>query len=62
MININLPEIHELKRYEYKDLPDTAGIYFIFDETDKLLYIGKTGVSIKQRIYSHVSKKRMGCS
>jgi hypothetical protein len=44
----------EFKPVEFDKLDSVAGVYFLFDKEDKLLYIGKS-INIGNRLYTHYS-------
>lgn len=54
-INITLPEFDvNVTVAQIETIPQSAGIYFFYDENDDLLYIGKT-VNLRSRIIAHIS-------
>lgn len=56
MIQINLPEISDIKKYPANELPEKERIYFLFDIDNKIIYIGMSN-NIKKRIIQHINKK-----
>ncbi len=45
-----------LKKEDVENLPEETGIYFMHDESDRIMYVGKS-VEIKRRIYQHITGK-----
>ncbi len=45
----------KVRRADVDRLPQSAGVYYFFDERDVLLYVGKS-VNIRQRVMSHFSQ------
>jgi integrase len=56
MINITIPEINiTVEKHSFEKIPDnTSGVYCLYNEEDKLLYIGKTR-DLKRRAKEHFS-------
>ncbi len=43
-----------LDKKEFEQLPSQPGVYYFYDETGKIIYVGKA-VNIKKRVFSHFS-------
>ncbi len=55
-----LPDLHPmLKQETIQNLPEEAGVYYLFDEKKELLYIGKSK-NIHQRVLSHLANRSSG--
>lgn len=48
----------ERPRDIYYDYPDESGIYEIVDENGRIIYVGKSDVSLRNRLKSHIYSRK----
>ena len=54
---LNLPRTDEIRM-----LPDSSGLYFVFDkQRNEMIYVGQTKNSIQKRIYQHTHARHFIC-
>ena len=46
--------INNLKENGFRDLPNSPGVYFFYDQKDNLVYVGKS-IEIRKRVQQHFS-------
>jgi DNA polymerase-3 subunit epsilon len=46
----------KIKISKFQNLPDTVGVYYLYNENDEVIYIGKSK-NIKQRVFSHLKNE-----
>ncbi len=57
-LNRSLRNLHpSLKDGEIRVIPQTTGVYYLYDETGSLLYIGKS-TNLRQRVMDHLGNQR----